>query len=161
MSSEVATPDISIEQSQEQLGRAIDRARAGEDRELSARVRDLGEQLARQLFGVLRMTRLHSLDNEAFERPVNDLSNTISQLEAILGAIHMVAVEGQIYVNDIRVRLDDRMDLGRLLTQEFRRHAVGGISFHDVPSPAMLRRMIECFSAPPTRPSRAARCTRP
>ena len=68
----VAAPD-DIGRAQELLGRAIGRARIGEDRELANRVRELGERLAHLLLGLLRMTRMHSPDNHAFDRPVEEL----------------------------------------------------------------------------------------
>ena len=64
---------MSSAQAQERLGRAIDRARAGEDRVLAAVVREEGERLVELLNGVLAMARLHAPDNQAFDQPMRDL----------------------------------------------------------------------------------------
>ena len=41
--------EAEIQKSQEQLGKAIERAKMGEDRNLATRIRDLGERLVRTL----------------------------------------------------------------------------------------------------------------
>ncbi len=145
--------DAELDQSQASLGKALEQARAGEDRDLAARVREQGEQLIRQLFGLLRMTRTHELDNHAFDKPIEDTHRNLSALYDTLGAVHIVVVEDQVYVNDVRVRMDSRNDAGALLSAELRRQSVGGISFHDVPGVPHLRRMVEAFAAPPEPPS--------
>jgi len=130
------------------LGKALRCALAGEDRELAGKVRELGEQLVRQLFGALRMTRMHTLDNEAFGKPVHDLGHTIDRLMDALGVIYLVLVEDQTYVNDIRIRMDPRNDLGHQLGEELRRFGVGGINFHAVPSTDEIRVLVSAFSEP-------------
>ncbi len=134
---------------QRSLGKTLDRARASEDRELAARVREYGEQLARQLFGLLRMTRLHAMDNEAYDKPLEELQRTVQTLVELLGAIYLVLVEDQIYVNDIRVRVDERSDVGALLAEELRRYQIGGVVIHDVPDMVELRGFVTLFSVPP------------
>jgi hypothetical protein len=93
-------------------------------------VRELGERLAHLLAGLLRMTRLHSADNNAFNKPVEDLHQTLVQLNEMLGSVHLVAVEDQVYVNDIRIRAGDKASSLRDLSGELQRHNVGGITFH-------------------------------
>lgn len=146
---------------QERLGRALDVAKAGEDRQLSALVRETGEQIIRLLTGCLRMTRTHALNNRAFEDPIRQMGGALARLFDLLGAVHLVAVEDQVYVNDIRVRTDDRGDGGGAaeLVAELRRHRVGGISFHRPPPEAALRVLVESFAArpDPDNPRRALR----
>jgi hypothetical protein len=136
---------------QEKLGRALERARAGEDRQLSAQVREAGEQVIRLLTGCLRMTRTHALNNRAFEDPIRQMAAAIERLYELLGAVHLVAVEDQVYVNDIRVRVEERGDGGGAgeLVAELRRHRVGGLSFHRPPDEKGLRVMVEAFAARP------------
>ena len=88
-------PDT-LEAAQARLGKALDRARAGEDRELAVQVREGGERVVRIIAGLLRLTRVHSLDNHAFDQPVTDLHEMMVRLMELLGAIHLVAVEDQI-----------------------------------------------------------------
>jgi hypothetical protein len=134
---------------QERLERTLRMAWAGEDRELAARVRESGEGLVRQLYGAVRMTRLHALDNAAYDKPIHELVDTLARLLDLLGAVHLVAVEDQVYVNDIRVRLDPRTDLGRLLGEELRRHRVGGMTFHALPTSEELRALVALFARQP------------
>jgi hypothetical protein len=122
------TDDLS--RAQEALARALGRARIGEDRALANQVRELGERLAHLLSGLLRMTRLHSPDNSAFNKPVEDLHTTLVQLNELLGSVHLVAVEDQVYVNDIRIRAGEKASSIRELGAELQRHNAGGITFH-------------------------------
>ena len=139
--------DQNIEQSQEKLGKALERARMGEDRDLASWVRDRGERFVRILFGLLRMTNIHALDNNAFIKPMRDIGGVVGDLMDTLGAVHLVTVEDQVFLNDIRLRMgrDEGGDLGA----ELRRHGVGGISFHAVPTETQMRVFVELFSGDP------------
>lgn len=141
--------DGAMDASAQQLGKALDRARMGEDRDLAARVREAGERFVRQLFGCLRMVRLHDLENAAFERPLTEVCQSLGELNELLGAVHLVVVEGQAYVNDVRVRLDERQDTGPALGRELARHDLGGLSFHEVPDLAGMRVFIAAFASEP------------
>jgi hypothetical protein len=141
--------DAALSEAQDALGRALERARSGEDRELAAQVRDHGHQLVRLLFGLLRMTRVHAVDNEAFEKPLHELRETLELLIAALGVVHCFAVEDQVYVNDVRIRFQDRAEGGGELGGELRRLGIGGISFHTVPAPDPLRVLVRGFAKPP------------
>ena len=145
--SQGAAPD-DIGRAQELLGRAIGRARIGEDRELANRVRELGERLAHLLLGLLRMTRMHSPDNHAFDRPVEELHLTLVHLNEILGAVHLVAVEDQIYVNDIRIRTGEKAG-SQELGPELQQHNVGGLTFHQPLEDPAIRGLIGCLGAEP------------
>lgn len=132
-----------------QLGKALERARLGEDKDLAVRVREAGERFVRHLFGALRMVRLHDLENAAFDRPLAELQTSVGELQGLLGPVHLVVVEGQVYINDVRVRLDERQDLGGALGRELGRHDLGGMSWHDLPELAGLRAFIAAFAADP------------
>ncbi len=138
-----------LDEAQERLGKALDRARAGEDRELTARVRDDGEHLVRLLYGALRMTRILPLSNHAFDAPVSEMQAVLARLLDLLGLIHVLAVEDQVYVNDIRVRLDERAGLGAEIGAMLRRLGVGGLSFHAAPDVQGVRDLVACLGAPP------------
>jgi hypothetical protein len=125
-----APPGDELARAQEELGRALGRARIGEDRALANLVRELGERLAHLLSGLLRMTRLHSPDNRAFDKPVSELHETLVRLHGLLGSVHLVAVEDQVYVNDIRIRAGEKASSIRELGAELHRHNTGGITFH-------------------------------
>jgi hypothetical protein len=141
------TDDLS--RAQEALARALGRARIGEDRALANQVRELGERLAHLLSGLLRMTRLHSPDNSAFNKPVEDLHTTLVQLNELLGSVHLVAVEDQVYVNDIRIRAGDKASSIRELGTELQRHNAGGITFHLPLDGPGIRALIGALGSPP------------
>jgi hypothetical protein len=138
-----------LEAAQRRLGRTLARARASEDRELAGRVRDEGAQLVHQLNGLLRTSRLHSLDNHAFDAPVRDSARSLARLAELLGTLTLAVVEDQVYLNEIRIRLDDSQGGGRELGAELARHGLGGLRFHRASSEAELRRLVACFSARP------------
>lgn len=141
------TDDLS--RAQEALGRALGRARIGEDRALANQVRELGERLAHLLSGLLRMTRMHSPDNAAFNKPVEDLHTTLVQLHDLLGSIHLVAVEDQVYVNDIRIRSGDKASSIRELGAELQRQNTGGLTFHLPLDGPAIRSLIGCLGQAP------------
>jgi hypothetical protein len=141
------TDDLS--RAQEALARALGRARIGEDRALANQVRELGERLAHLLSGLLRMTRLHSPDNSAFNKPVDDLHTTLVQLTELLGSVHLVAVEDQVYVNDIRIRAGEKASSIRELGAELQRHNAGGITFHVPIDGAGIRALIGNLGSAP------------
>ncbi|MCB9781194.1 MAG: HD domain-containing protein [Alphaproteobacteria bacterium] len=146
---EPASIPPAILRSIQQLQRARDRVHAGEQDGLVDEVRTRGEHLVMSLLAVLRMTRTHGTGNDAFERPVRDLRATVSDLHERLGAVHVVLVEDQVYVNDTRVRFDERTELGRKLTFELGRHAVGGLSFHDRLTGIEVRTLVDLLGQPP------------
>jgi len=145
----VTNHDDEILESQERLGQALDKARAGEDRALAVAVREDGEKFVRVFYGLLRMLRLHDLDNEAFARPISDLSTTVEQLCGLLGAVNVVCVEEQVYLNDIRIRFDESAESGRMMGAELLRHRIGGITMHAPLSEEQIRRMVEIFAEEP------------
>jgi hypothetical protein len=134
---------------QERLSRTLERARASEDRELAGRVRDEGSQLVHQLNGLLRMCRLHSLDNRAFEKPLRDLSHTLKGLVELLGTLTLALVEDQVYLNEIRIRLEDGQGGATELASELLRHGLGGLRFYVPSSEQELRHFVACFAAKP------------
>ena len=95
------------------------------------------------------MTRLHELDNNAFLKPITEFVDVAARLMELLGAINLVSVEDQIYVNDIRIRFDERMESGRALGEELRRHRVGGINIHQPPTEDNVKVLVHAFAADP------------
>ena len=106
--------EAEIQKSQEQLGKAIERAKMGEDRNLAARIRDLGERLVRTLYGLLKMTEIHELSNKAFDKPITEFNVVASELYEVLGTLHLVMVEDQIFLNDIRIRMNQAVGASTL-----------------------------------------------
>ena len=113
-----------LSQAQRVLSQTLGKARAGEDRELAQRVRENGEALGQMLAGLLKMTRVHAADHRAFDAPIAEFCRALSSLVDLLGTVHLVAVEDQAYLNEMRLRSEGRPGL-RELGGELRRHNVG------------------------------------
>jgi HD-GYP domain-containing protein (c-di-GMP phosphodiesterase class II) len=138
-----------IRQAQLDLGNALNRARAGEDKALARKVREFGEQFTRLFYGMLRMTRIHALDNRAFEEPLEDLSTSLKGLWELLGAVHLICVEDQIYLNDVRIRFEMGSEHVAGLGEELKRHSVGGVSFNAALSKDEIRRLVKVLMEKP------------
>lgn len=138
-----------VAEAQQMLGHTVSRAQAEEDRALARQVRSEGAGLASSLNGLFRMARTHALDNQAFDQPVIDFSDRLGHLIDLLGPVHVVCVEEQVYVNDLRVRFDALVEQSVNLGPEFGRHRVGGISFNHPLDGAQIRLFIKLFTAPP------------
>jgi len=133
--------DINIDDSQAQLGKALEKARMGEDKGLAVLVRDLGERLVRIFYGLLKMTEIHDIENNAFQKPITEFLLAGQQLMDVLGALHIVTVEDQVFVNDIRIRLNQAQGASTL-SDELADHEIGGISFHLLPTADGLKEFI-------------------
>jgi hypothetical protein len=147
----MAIQDV-LSSAQSELGRALGRARAGEDHDLAQKVREAGEQLAHLLAGLLKLTRVHTPDNHAFDRPVAEVARALATLVERLGTVHLATVEDQVYVNDIRVRAEQRSGM-RDLGAELRRHGAGGLSFHAPLDGAAIRALVSVLSGEPPAPA--------
>jgi len=145
-----------LSSAQSALGRALGRARAGEDRELAQRVREGGEAMAHMLGGLLKLTHTHSADNRAFDAPVAEFGRALAAMSDQLGTVHLVTVEDQVYVNDIRIRAEGKAGMKDLGT-ELRRHNTGGLSFHGSLASAQIRTLVTGLAgaAAPTMSRRA------
>ncbi len=132
---------------QAELAKALGRARAGEDRDLAQKVRDTGEQVAHLLSGLLKLTRVHAPENHAFDAPVAEFGKALAALVELLGTVHVVTVEDQIYVNDVRIRNEGKAG-ARDLGTELRRHDTGGLSFHAPLEDGGVRALVGALAAP-------------
>ena len=139
--------DIQLEESQQRLEGALNRARLGEDKDLAAKVRDDGERLVRLLYGLLKMTELHVLENSAFDKPIREFIAVGEELSHLLGTIHLVTVEDQVFINDIRIRFG-RAQNASSLSQELSHHDVGGISIHAMPTEEGMRQIVSMLAGP-------------
>jgi HD domain len=135
---------------QEQLGRTLERARVEEDRELAARVRELGAQLAHLFDGLLHMARTHALNNTAFDVPVREFGAALRQLTDLLGPVSLLCVEDQVYVNDLRIRFDKLIEKSITLGEDLMRHGVGGVTFNGPLTGPEIRAIVRLFAAPPS-----------
>jgi HD-GYP domain-containing protein (c-di-GMP phosphodiesterase class II) len=145
-----------LQRAQDELARALGRARAGEDRDLAQRVRESGEQLAHLLSGLLKLTRVHSPDNRAFDAPATEFGKALAALVELLGTVHLVTVEDQIYVNDVRIRSEGKAG-GKDLGSDLRRHETGGLTFHGPLPDGAIRALVRSLAAAPAPQAEARR----
>ena len=138
-----------LAQAQQSLGRSIDRARAGEDPQLAGIVREKGEQMVGLLFGLLRTSRAYAPDNPALNQPVAELTAALGKLIGMLGNLTLVAVEEQVYLNEIRVRTPQQGKDGKSLAAELSPHKVGGLTFSSAPSDGQVRTLLQCLNTRP------------
>jgi len=110
---------LSVGAMQRSLQRAVARASLADDRDLAGRIRDDGQRLVFLLNGLV----------------------------GLLGAAHVVAVEDQIYVNEIRVRMKKlEQELLDQLVAELGRHEAGGLSFHAPLEPEDLKALARALA---------------
>lgn len=138
---------------QRNLGRALDQARAGEDRALAQQVREAGERLTRLLDGLLRLSRIHQPDNHAFDQPTLETTVVLLRLYELLGVVRLVTVSDQVYVNDVRIRFDERIGSIDHLRDDLARHGAGGLRFEVPIDDPAVRSLIRLLSG-------AEACTR-
>ncbi len=137
---------------QKVLGHAITAARAGEDKALAQQVRDQGEIAVRLLTGLWRLMRTHEPDNDAFAAPTRDFAAALRTLIDLLGPLRLVCVEGQVYLNDVRIRMDDRSSGAAALEEELRAHRSGGIEFTQPLDEGAIRTLLHVLAAKPAAP---------
>ncbi|MEW6367829.1 MAG: HD domain-containing protein [Acidobacteriota bacterium] len=132
------------------LEKALARAALSDDREMAAKVREEGRRLVFLLGGLIRISRLYDPENSAYTGPSNDAAGALSGLLELLGAVHVVCVEDQIYINDIRLRLgptEQAAAEGFIVT--LAAHKVGGLSLHDALRPDQMKQLAMTFARPP------------
>lgn len=137
-----------IDRAQRQIGRALDEARAGEDRALAQQVRDVGERFVRLLDGLIRLTRIHAPDNQAFDTPVAEARAALARLHELLGAVRVVTIDDQVYVNDVRIRFDERSAHSGELRDDLSRHGAGGLRFDAPLDGPSIRRLVTALASP-------------
>jgi len=142
---------------QQRLEGALRSASGADDRELAARLRDEGHRLVLLMNGLVRATRLYSLDNQALEAPAQELTEVLSGLLESLGVVHVVFVEDQAYVNDVRLRLrPSEQPAVDQLVADLGRHDVGGLSFHQSLDPQQWKRVAHALGTPSEGPGPAS-----
>lgn len=113
----------------------------------SKKLLEFGRSMINQLFMLMRTVKVHDMNNAAFERPLQNLCQTINTIIAMEGRTTIHAVEDSIYVNDFKVKPDATSYQNiQWLAQEFIKRDVGGMQITqpiDVPS---LKKFLFLFS---------------
>ncbi len=113
-----------------------------EDNEL-LQLRELGRDLVNYTFMSLRTLSMHSTGNEAVRQPLSRLNSTLDSLSVLVNTVHFIAVEGQVYLNDLRIRMESAaFENVKYLIGIFDRHGIGGISFDRTPSETELQELL-------------------
>ena len=106
-------------------------------------LRDLGRDLVNYTFMSLRTLSMHSTGNEAVRQPLSRLVATLEALSPLVNTVHFIAVEGQVYLNDLRIRMESTaFENVKYLVAIFERHGIGGISFERVPSESEVQELL-------------------
>ena len=116
----------------------------------TAKLQRLGRTLVLQLHRVLRTMRIHDPTNKALLIATENLKDTINTLWAALdGDVRLQFVEGGVYLNDVRGRLDvSANEQVNLLEKEFEERGLGGIAFSRPVDSRSLRDFLLSFAAP-------------
>jgi hypothetical protein len=142
----VSTTHASV---QARIGRSLLRAQAGADEALSTLIRELGEVLVNQFTGLLKLVRVHDASNRAFVTPVREFGRTLDQLLEALGPVEIVTIEDQVFLNDVRIRLEHRSDVSAFLTGCLAAHRVGGVTFHAFLDEPSIRAVTTALATAP------------
>ncbi len=141
-----------ILRAQQNLGKSLGKARAGEDKELSGKVREAGEAMAQMLAGILKMSKVHAADNRAFDMPVSEFVKSLQALDGLVGAVHLVTVDELAYLNDMRLRTEGKAGI-KDLGAELKKHNVGGLSFHAPLDAKQTRLLVSALADKPKEPT--------
>ena len=100
------------------------------DEEGLAELRELGRSLTNGLFQSLRILSIHSSENEAVRDPLRRLVNVLGVLLNHWNSVHFITVEGQVYLNDLRIKMESSAYSNVVyLLGQLDRHGIGGITF--------------------------------
>lgn len=139
-----------IQQAQDKIGQDIENARAGEDRALAQQIRQTGEHFVRMFNALLRLTRIHAPENHAFDQPTGEVVTALRRFYDLLGPARVIVVEGQIYVNDVRIRFDERVTVVAELAEDLARHGCGGLAFNTPISDPQVRALVASIAGAAT-----------
>ena len=124
------------------------RAPRSDEREVARLLREEGHRLVFLLNGLLRGSRLYDLGNAALAGPAEELAAVLASLVDRLGAVSMSAVEDEIYVNEVRLRVRPAQHAAiEQLAAELARHDAGGLVFHHGLRPDGLRRLAHAIAS--------------
>ena len=115
-----------------------------------AKLQLLGRTLVLQLHMVIRTLRIHDPTNRALLIATENLKDTINTVWAALDkVVRLQFVDGVVYLNDVRIRLDTSShEQVHTLQTEFEQRGLGGLAFARPVDSAALRDFLIRFSRP-------------
>ncbi len=95
------------------------------------RLRDFGKGLVNYLFMSMRTLAIHDSKNAAVNEPLSRLAEVLEELSKEIHRTHFITVEGQIYLNDLRIKMEASA-YGNInyLVNVLNKHGIGGITFN-------------------------------
>ena len=106
-------------------------------------LRDLGRNLVNYLFMSCRTLAIHAAGNAATREPVRRLQEVLRDLSTQVQKTHLIAVEGQLYLNDLRIKMDAAAyGNATYVVEMLAKHGIGGITFDAAPSEEDLRALL-------------------
>lgn len=113
-----------------------------EDSELGM-LRELGRDLVNYFFMSLRTLAIHDEDNDAVELPLAKLVEIIEKLNKAVHRTHFITVEGQIYLNDLRIKMEAAAYSNVVyLVGVLDKHEIGGITFNKPLEQAQFKKLL-------------------
>lgn len=111
------------------------------------KLQEYGRSMVNQLFMLLRTVKVHDMANAAFEKPLNNLAQTINTILAMEGKTTIYAVEDSIYVNDVKIKPDATSYQNlQWLAREFTRRELGGMQITSNVDGTLLKKFLYLFS---------------
>ncbi len=109
-------------------------------------VQTMGKTLVGQLYMVLRTVRIHDAFNQTMLLATEHLKDTLNTVWSTLGSVKLEFIEDQVYLNDIRLRLDAQSaDNMKELGSEFRARGLGGLTFKRPVTSEGIRALVQVF----------------
>ena len=112
----------------------------------SARVSLQGRNLAIQLCVLLKTARVHDVGNIAFQGPLSNFIDTVTQMVTAEGPFKMLSVGDFLYVNQHRLKVDaSSYPSYQFLNDEFLARGLGGFSFESKLTPPEVKKFVRLF----------------
>jgi len=106
-------------------------------------LRRQAREVIRQLAVLVRNSYLHEAGNEVFREPMARLRAALSDVLAAEEWLALECVDGDLFANRIRVRLDMRnLQVYRAVVEVLERLGLGGLRFDAVPDAASLSQLL-------------------
>ena len=113
------------------------------DEEGLGELRELGKGLTNYLFQSLRILAIHDRENAAVDEPLGRLSSVLGRLFGHTQTVHFITVEGQVYLNDLRIKMEaSAYSNVQYLLGQLGRHGIGGITFVSALPPSDLKSLM-------------------
>ncbi|MBN2494940.1 MAG: hypothetical protein JXR96_10150 [Deltaproteobacteria bacterium] len=132
-------------QFQEALEAAPDRLELG--RSYEEKLQGLARNLVGGLYMLIRNVKLYDPDNNIFDKPLEQLKDTINTIVAMDESLNLQGAGEAVYLNNMLVKIDIKSleNVVYLLT-EFQRRGVGGFNISKAITVQELRNFIYIFS---------------